>query len=411
MLPEVRLLLILDPSEVFNPGASWQKINEVTVMMDKRWKVHIISSQAIHYDNLACDYQVHKVRMLTSPNSIPSRILYLSLATYVGTKLVKKYNINAVMAKEGHLTQGLVDCIIKRITKTKCIVRVNENSVLELLLFLERLKTPVVSTKTFMRIIELMARRLEAFVFKHADWVVTQGPMDFARIKKVTDRVSFVPLWVDTRKFRPLGVTNRRELRKKLIGVTDETKVVLFVGRLHPEKDIDTLLKGFQKLTETRNDTELVLIGTGPQGENFKELARKLAIESKVKFLGYVPHDRMPDYYNTADVYVLTSIWEELSNTIMEAMACGLPVIATDVGGNPYLVKDQVTGFLVSPKNPAAVSERIAYALDHVEECRKISLKARSEIEKYGMERGGELYKTVITQVISQGRNKLLSVA
>lgn len=411
MLPEVRLLLILDPSEAFNLSASWLKINEVTVMMDKRWKVHLISSQTAHYDNLTCDYQVHKVRMLSNPNSIPSRILYLTLAAYVGAKLVKKYNINAVMAKEGHLTQGLVDCAIKSITKTKCIVRVNENSVLELLLFLERLKTPVLSTKTFMRIIELIARRVEAFVFKHADWVVTQGPMDFQRIKKVTEKVSFVPLWIDTQKFRPLDGTRKHELRKKLIEVDDETKVVLFVGRLHLEKDIDTLFKAFEKLLETRNNAELVLIGTGPEEENCKELARKLAITSKVRFLGYVPHEKMPDYYNAADVYVLTSIWEELSNTIMEAMACGLPVIATNVGGNPYLVKDQVTGFLVSAKNPEALSERIAYALDHAEECKKVSLKARLEIEKYGKERGGELYKTVINRVISHKQNRLLSVA
>lgn len=401
MVLEKRLLIILDPTEALNPTGSELKLNEVAVMMDKQWTLHLIGSQETRYENLRCNYQVHKVRMVSGPNSILSRAFYLIFSIYKGAKLVKKHKIHVILAKEGHLVHGLVSLAIKKLTGTRCVVRVNENSVLELLLFVKRLETPLLSTTASLRIFETLSRKMETYVFKHADWIMTQGPMDFQRIKKITENVSFVPLWVDTQKFRPFANIQKSQ-RKALLQVEDETKVLLFVGRLHLEKDIDTLLYAFKKLQETRIDTILVMIGTGPEEERSKELARKLGILNKVKFLGYISHDKLPEYYNVADVYVLTSIWEEWSNTIMEAMACGLPVIATNVGGNPYLVKDGVTGFLVPPKDLLALAEKMAYVLNHLEEAKKISLKASLEIEKYNKEYAGELYKTIINQVISR---------
>lgn len=402
MVHDTRLLVVLDPSEGLNPRASELKLNEVTVMMDKQWTVHLISSQKTRYKNLSCNYQVHKARMLSSPNSILSRALYLLFSICKGARLVKKHKIHAVIAKEGHLVLGLVSLAIKKMTGTRCILRVNENSVLELLLFIQRLRTPLLSRKAFLRIIELTARKMETYVFKHADWIVTQGPIDFQRIKRVTDKVNFVPLWVNSQKFRPLSSVQKSQMRKALIKVEDETKVFLFVGRLHLEKDIDTLFYAFEKLLETRMDIVLVMIGTGPEEERCKELTRKLGIAEKVKFLGYITHDELPKYYNAADVYILTSIWEEWSNTIMEAMACGLPVIATKVGGNPYLVKDNVTGFLVPPKNPSLLAEKMAYVLNNHADSAKISSNGRLEIKKYSKESAGELYKTAISQAIDR---------
>ncbi len=121
----------------------------------------------------------------------------------------------------------------------------------------------------------------------------------------------------------------------------------------------------------------------------------------KVKFLGYVPHEQLAKYYNIADIYVLTSIWEEWSNTIMEAMASGVPVIATNVGGNPHLVKDKQTGFLVPPKGPHVLAEKIRYVLDHSNEMKKITSNAYASIKKFSKEDIGELHKKMIIDVIN----------
>jgi glycosyltransferase involved in cell wall biosynthesis len=402
MALEKKLLIILDPTEALNPRASELKLNEVAVMMDKNWTLHVISSQKTQYENLSCNYQVHKARMLSSSDSILSRLLYLTFSVYLGVRLVREHKIPIILAKEGHLVHGLLCLTIKNLTGAKCIIRVNENSVLELLLFIKRIRTPLLSGMTFLRIVETISGKMETYVFKHADWIMTQGPMDVQRIKKVTNNVSFVPLWVDAQKFRPLTRNEKDELKTTLIKVDSKTKVFLFVGRLHLEKDLDTLLHAFRKLLDTRSDVMLAIIGTGPEEERCKKLVTRLAIMNRVKFLDYIPHDELPKYYNAADVYVLSSIWEEWSNTVMEAMACGLPVIATDVGGNSYLVRNKITGFLVPPKKPSVISDKMNYVLDHPEESARISIQARLEVEKYSKESTGEIYKTVITQVIGR---------
>jgi len=135
--------------------------------------------------------------------------------------------------------------------------------------------------------------------------------------------------------------------------------------------------------------------------QRYKKLTQSLKISERVKFLGYVRHDEIAKFYNVADVYVLPSLWEEWSNTIMEAMSCGVPVIATNVGSNPYLVKDTETGFLVSPKNPSILAEKIAYVLNHPKEVETISLNARTSMGKYTKKDVGKLYRAVIGSVIS----------
>ena len=331
---KMKLLLVLDPTSSFYPLATERLLNEVTVMMDKKWKVHL-TSQAILNANLACDYEVHKVPLISSLNSIISRALFLISSAYKGVKIVKKHNIHAILTINGHLHLGFVAYLIKKITKRKCIVRVNENDILALTLLIKRLHTPILSNEVILRMVEVISRKIENFIFGHVDWIVTHGPMDYEKIKKITTKATLIPLWIDAEKFKPLPKDQTSQLKKELIGVSDDTKVILSVGRLHPTKDIETLFNALKELVEVRKNTMLVMIGTGPDKEKCVKLAKKLSIIDKVKFLGYIPHEQMPKYYNVADVYVLTSIWEEWSNTIMEAMASGVLVIATNVGGNP----------------------------------------------------------------------------
>lgn len=399
----VKLLFLLDPTEATNVNASEKKLNQMLVMASKRWRANLLGSRIVRYENLPCNYESHKVAIVSSADSIISRILYSALLIVKGASVVKKHDVHAIMCTGGHIYLGLPAYIISRITKRKCIIRVNEDAVLELGLFVKRHQTPVLSNPTFLRTIERIYRRVEAYLFKHVDWTVTHGPMDFERIRKLTTKVSFIPLWVDTQKFRPLLKRQSSHFKKEHLGLGDE-KVILFVGRLQSDKDVQTLFYAFGRLLEVRDDTVLLLIGTGNEMEKCRELTERLSIASKVKFLGYIRHDEIAKFYNIADVYVLPSLWEEWSNTIMEAMASGIPVIATNVGANPYLVKDKETGFLVVPKNPSVLAEKIAYVLDHPKEMRQISLRARQSMGKYTKQDIGNSYKAVIERVITEKR-------
>jgi len=398
MAHSLRLLLVLGSLEPLYVDASARELKEIFATADRRWQIHLASPRFIQYKGLSFDYQSHKVPFTPAPNSVISRTMYLAFLLIKSVSLVRKYRIHLVMAKSGHLLLGPVAYLVSRITHRKCIIRVNEDTVLDIVLFIKTHRVPVLSNGTMLTIIEKSCRGLENSLFKHVDWTVTHGPMDYERIRQVTKKVTFIPLWIDIDTFKPITKDQTNSLREKLIK-RSKAKVVLFVGRLHSNKDPSTLLRAFKQLSETRSDVVLVVIGTSPEEKTYFELAEQLGITENAMFLGYVRHDEIAKYYSIANVYVLTSIWEEWSNTIMEAMAAGVPVIASNVGANPYTVKDGETGFLFPRGDFRALAEKIAYVLDHSDEMEEISRKARLSVEKYTKKEIGESHKRVIREV------------
>jgi len=398
MAHSLRLLLVLGSLEPLYVDASARELKEIFATADRRWQIHLASPRFIQYKGLSFDYQSHKVPFTPAPNSVISRTMYLAFLLIKSVSLVRKYRIHLVMAKSGHLLLGPVAYLVSRITHRKCIIRVNEDTVLDIVLFIKTHRVPVLSNGTMLTIIEKSCRGLENSLFKHVDWTVTHGPMDYERIRQVTKKVTFIPLWIDIDTFKPITKDQTNSLREKLIK-RSKAKVVLFVGRLHSNKDPSTLLRAFKQLSETRSDVVLVVIGTSPEEKTYFELAEQLGITENAMFLGYVRHDEIAKYYSIANVYVLTSIWEEWSNTIMEAMAAGVPVIASNVGANPYTVKDGETGFLFPRGDFRALAEKIAYVLDHSDEMMEISRKARLSVEKYTKKEIGESHKRVIREV------------
>gem|GEM_PF-2920661 len=365
--------------------------------MDEHWHLHLLSTQKVRLRKIKCCYDSYDINFFFSKNPIYF-LIYFLLALVVGTKIIKKRReIRVVGCVNGHIYQGLIAYLISRITHRKCIIRVNEDTVFAATLFFKKIK--VLNKRLFVKIFSTILRKVERHLFEHVDWIVTHGPMDYKKIKKLTKKCSFVPLPLDVHKFKQLSISKTKRLKTKLAG--NDTKIILFVGRLAPIKGVNTLLLAFKDVIITYPNSTLLIIGSGSNKKEYEDFAENLGIKEKVKFLGYVSHDKLPNYYNIADVYVLPSLREEFSNTIMEAMACGVPVIATDVGGNPYLIKNNKTGFLVPARNPKALSEKILYVFNNPEEARKVSFNAIQEIRKYSGKEIGEKHKRIIKAIIS----------
>ncbi|HWI18090.1 MAG TPA: glycosyltransferase family 4 protein, partial [Vicinamibacterales bacterium] len=161
-----------------------------------------------------------------------------------------------------------------------------------------------------------------------------------------------VPKGVDSNRFQPTGESHRRSLG------LDGKRVVLGVGRFVPIKNMALLIDAFATMAASDAQAHLVLIGEGPEQANLKALVDRRGVAARVTFVGYVAQDDLAPYYRSADLFVLSSDFDNSPNVVLEAMACGVPVVATDVGG----VKEYVSpegGELVRKQDVAALSSAL----------------------------------------------------
>jgi glycosyltransferase involved in cell wall biosynthesis len=159
---------------------------------------------------------------------------------------------------------------------------------------------------------------------------------------------------VDTDRFRPDGATLRRSLR------LDAKRVVLTVARLVPIKNIALLIDAFAILRQTLGDAHLLIVGDGPEANALRHRAGALGIADAVTFAGSVPFEQTPTFYRSADVFALSSTFDNSPNVVLEAMASGLPVVTTAVGGVGDFVANRVGGLIVPPDDPEAFASALA---------------------------------------------------
>lgn len=136
-------------------------------------------------------------------------------------------------------------------------------------------------------------------------------------------------------------------------------KRILFVGRLHPVKGVRYLLQAMSLVHQELPEAKLILVGDGEEREYLENLTDSLGIRKCVEFVGKVSHERIPDYMHHAGVFVLPSLSESFGIVNLEAMACGLPIVATRVGGIPDIIEDGVNGYLVEAKKPGEIADRL----------------------------------------------------
>lgn len=170
------------------------------------------------------------------------------------------------------------------------------------------------------------------------------------------DKVSIIPMGVDIKKFTsnpiPEGVVNSNSPK------------IIFVGRLINLKGIDYLLKAMVTVIRHIPDAQLTICGNGPEKKRLEGVTATLGISKNVSFLGSINHVELPRYYQSADLLVLPSVTvmdqtEALGVVLLEAMACGIPVIGSDVGGIPDIIYDGWNGYLVPEKSPEMMANQI----------------------------------------------------
>ncbi len=246
----------------------------------------------------------------------------------------------------------------------------------------------------------ILAYRFTDFLCDLTTQVSQAGLERYVQIKAVPKyKIRYIPNGVDTERFRP--DPEARKLLRKELGV-DADFVWIAVGRLDPQKDYPNMLQAFAQLWKQNPKARLLIVGDGPLRPEMENLAKELSIDSQVKFLG-IRRD-VPDLLNAADAYVMSSAWEGMPNVLLEASSTGLPIVATDVGGNSEIVVHGKTGFLVPPRDPNALAKAMLELMNLSEdERRKMGEEARRHIEaNFSLERVVSMWEALYKELLEK---------
>jgi D-inositol-3-phosphate glycosyltransferase len=252
----------------------------------------------------------------------------------------------------------------------------------------------------------------ELEVLKFAERIIAATPAELAQLQWLYDadtkKIRVIPPGVDLSRFYPIS----EDEAKEFIGIPLCNRMLVFAGRIEPLKGIDVLIEAIALLRRQDILTCLAVIGGDPDGNEdsrsqemnrLQALREKFGLEDMIAFLGKHDQDTLPYYYSASDAVVMPSHYESFGMVALEAMACGTPVVASEVGGLAYLVQDGLTGFTVPADDPAALAEKLALIVQDERLRASMGAAASQFAQDYGWEKIARRIISVYNEVIEEG--------
>lgn len=231
-----------------------------------------------------------------------------------------------------------------------------------------------------------LTRPIIKFLWSQAAHVVanSQGLADLAQESAPKRTIPIIPNGIDTERFIP-----------------SKTPLPmgkwLFVGRIAQQKGLTYLIKAVALLPESlREKLCITIVGDGPLRSSLENEADQAGVRAQFNFVGWVPRDQMISQYQQHSGFIFPSLDEGMSNAVLEAMACGLPIIATNIAGNNELVQDN--GWLVEPANSADLAEKLALGLRDHQQLIAIGQRSRQIAEGYNWRLAAEKYLNLMAE-------------
>ncbi len=234
----------------------------------------------------------------------------------------------------------------------------------------------------------------ERRVMGRVDRIIAATPAEQAQLEWLYNadmrKVYVVPPGVDVGHFYPIPVDEARQF----IGLAPEARMILFVGRIEPLKGLDTLIKAVAclRVKDLPEPVHLAVIGGDPDAApeemsaemvHIQRMCDELTVGKMVAFLGKRSQDTLPYYYSAAEVVVMPSHYELFGMVALEAMACGTPVIASQVGGLAFLVQDGVTGYHVPDEDDEALCGKLSALLGDISLRKRLGKNAAEYAQSY----------------------------
>jgi len=235
---------------------------------------------------------------------------------------------------------------------------------------------------------QVVAKGVEAIAFREADQIIVSTSRHRDKIvqqyKISPTKILLIPNYVDI------------DLMKQNPEAPVVPGRIGFVGRLEPQKNLEALLRAVARLDPPAH---LVLIGEGSERPKLERLAREIGC--RVHFVGAVPHEQLPAILNRCQVFVLPSLYEGMPKALIEAMACGLPIVATDIPGNREIVEHGKTGLLCDT-SAESIQSALALVLGNPELRRELGENAARVARKtYSLENALQLELNVIAKLVA----------
>ncbi len=231
--------------------------------------------------------------------------------------------------------------------------------------------------------------------------VISRYLRDFSVRQGAVVPVEVVPNGVDEKLF--MGTYRDAEVRslRDYLGIKDEY-VAVTTSRLVYKNGVDILIDAIAKFEEKRRSSKCLIIGEGPLRKKFESQVRKLGLENTIMFLGHIPQRDLPLYFAIADMFIRPSRSEGLGNSFLEAMAAGIPVIGTPVGGIVDFLKDGETGFMADPESPESVAFKMHELLDNPARTQKIIRSARELVHRnYSWDTVAQVMRNIFDKLIN----------
>lgn len=219
----------------------------------------------------------------------------------------------------------------------------------------------------------------DALTWADAITVISKEAYDY--YTKSGFKVSLIPNAID--------ISSLPQIKERLYD-----KQIIFAGRLSKEKGILDLMEVSKKLPE---NIHLLILGSGPEEKNVKEVAKS---NSNIHFMGYVEKERTLSLMRGSDVLIQPSLAEGISSTILEAMACKIPIITTNVGGNKELLENNKSGIMLEPNSPQKILEESLELFSNKQRAIELSEEAFKQVQKYDWSHVGKLYLRIYESLL-----------
>ena len=195
------------------------------------------------------------------------------------------------------------------------------------------------------------------------------------------DKIHIVYNGIETDIFRP--DQEQRKQTRSALNISDEERILLFFSFVTKQKGVDLLIKALSHIININHRAKLMVSGEGEYLSEAKQFVKKSGLEKSVIFTGYIPREEAPDYINASDIFILPTLRQEgMPFSLLEAMSCQKPVIASNIGGIPSIIDDDINGLLVSPGNIDELVKKILSVLKNKDRAQKLADNAREKAVK-----------------------------